>query len=48
MTIFMPAGSEVSFVNGAKPLVALQVFAQPESAQNIPSAKRGPDPRNSR
>ena len=33
MTIFMPAGSEVSFVNGAKPLVALQVFAGPESAQ---------------
>ena len=33
MAIFMPAGSEVSFVNGAKPLVALQVFAGTESAQ---------------
>ena len=30
--VFMPAGAQVSFVNGAEPLVALQVFAGPASA----------------
>jgi quercetin dioxygenase-like cupin family protein len=31
-TIFMPANAEVSFQNGAEPMVALQVFAGPEPA----------------
>ena len=31
--IYMPAQAEVSFVNGDKPLVGLQVFAGPESAE---------------
>ena len=30
--IFMPSGAEVSYRNGSAPLVALQVFAGPESA----------------
>ncbi|MEE2757407.1 MAG: cupin domain-containing protein [Myxococcota bacterium] len=32
MTIYMPAGAEVSFVNGPDPLVAIQVFSGPEAA----------------
>tara|TARA_B100001093_G_scaffold506245_2_gene564868 strand:- start:593 stop:1093 length:501 start_codon:yes stop_codon:yes gene_type:complete len=32
MTIYMPAGAEVSFINGADPLVAIQVFSGPEAA----------------
>jgi quercetin dioxygenase-like cupin family protein len=31
-SVFMPAGAEVSFANGPNTLVALQVFAGPESA----------------
>ena len=46
--IYMPAGAEVSFKNGPKTLVALQVFAGPESARKYdkwapvvqPSSKR--------
>ena len=38
-TIFMPAGAKVSYVNGAKPLVALQVFAGPKSAAKYRSWK---------
>ena len=30
--VFMPAGAEVSYKNGSAPLVALQIFAGPESA----------------
>ncbi len=35
--IFMPAGAEVSFVNGPSDLVALQVFADPTSASKYDS-----------
>ena len=31
--IYMPAKAEVSFKNGEKPLIALQIFAGPESAR---------------
>jgi quercetin dioxygenase-like cupin family protein len=31
-TIFMPANAEVSFQNGAEPMVAIQVFAGPDPA----------------
>lgn len=30
--VYMPAGAEVSFTNSAEPLIALQIFAGPESA----------------
>ncbi|MEE2786768.1 MAG: cupin domain-containing protein [Myxococcota bacterium] len=33
MTIFMPAKAKVTFKNGDKPMVCLQVFAGPESAK---------------
>ena len=39
MTIYMPAGAEVSFVNGPDPLVAIQVFSGPEAA----AAASGPE-----
>lgn len=32
MAVFIPAGGEVSFINGSEPLVAVQVFAGPEPA----------------
>ncbi len=32
-TVYMPAGATVSYANGETPLVALQVFAGPASAQ---------------
>ena len=31
-TVYMPAGATVSYANGDEPLVAIQVFAGPESA----------------
>ncbi|MFT7580058.1 MAG: quercetin dioxygenase-like cupin family protein [Myxococcota bacterium] len=31
--VFMPAGATVSYANGDAPLVALQIFANPESAK---------------
>ena len=31
--VYMPAGAEVTFQNGAEPLVVLQVFAGPDSAK---------------
>ena len=31
-TVYMPADAEVSFINGDEPLIAIQVFAGPESA----------------
>ncbi len=34
-TVFMPAGATVSFTNGPAPLVALQVFAGPASADKF-------------
>ena len=30
--VYMPANAEVSYANGPNPLVAIQVFAGPESA----------------
>jgi mannose-6-phosphate isomerase-like protein (cupin superfamily) len=35
--IYMPANAEVSFKNSAKPLVALQIFAGPQSARKYDS-----------
>lgn len=37
--VYMPADAEVSFANGAKPMVALQVFAGPEPAEKYQSWK---------
>jgi quercetin dioxygenase-like cupin family protein len=36
-TVFMPAGATVSYANGDTPLVALQVFAGPSSADKYSS-----------
>lgn len=41
--VLMPADAEVSFQNGAAPLLALQVFAGPESAQKYASWTAAPD-----
>ena len=39
VTVFMPSGAKVSYVNGPKPLLALQVFAGPKSAAKYKSWK---------
>jgi quercetin dioxygenase-like cupin family protein len=42
-SIYMPAKAKVSFINGKKTLIALQIFAGPESAQKYqkwPLAKK--------
>ena len=41
-TVYMPAGAEVSFVNGDEPLITIQVFAGPESAQKYQKWIRSP------
>jgi quercetin dioxygenase-like cupin family protein len=43
-TVFMPADVEVSYVNGAEPFTALQVFAGPEPADKYHSWTPEPPP----
>lgn len=40
--IYMPANAEVSFKNGPEPLIALQVFAGPESARKYDAWEPAP------
>jgi len=40
--VYMPAGAKVSFKNGPDPLVAIQVFAGPQSAKKYDAWERVP------
>jgi quercetin dioxygenase-like cupin family protein len=45
MAVFMPANAKVSFQNGDKEMVAIQVFAGPESAKKYAKWKRVQTPK---